>query len=395
MTKKEFIIGRNSGRKLVLEGSVSLGAVSAYTDYIIKDEVVDAGRPSGTYEDFGPQKYIYELVDGEKETIRLEQTNEDNWYHSPYSGELYDTEWDKDKFVHDSFDPWSEENEHKWNEVLEPHREKINNNAEIEGVICPDACVDIVSDGNFEYKDKLYEDKKVTPEWIENTEMSIGELLFWRRLISLIRVSLPKAHKLIAKNYKAHWMTPEKLGYVIHLTRGEANLCKYRKFLSIRANKFLKAHPELQPQPAIRLDCRTTQPKPFNSIYTWLVIQRHVDNAPLAIEYKPVEKKIHIDWYKHDVAGKEGFANIWTTVDGVPNGFRQFTFITRNQGVNELQRILDRGRKAGYTKTVVRDMVKLCQQECNRNPYYRKARALWNEPVKYVEATSKSLAAVV
>lgn len=56
MSRKEFVIGRESGRKFVLEGSLKDGTVSCYTDFII-DEPCRSTSSCGTSEDFGPQVY--------------------------------------------------------------------------------------------------------------------------------------------------------------------------------------------------------------------------------------------------------------------------------------------------------------------------------------------------
>lgn len=187
---------------------------------------------------------------------------------------------------------------------------------------------------------------------VDNTEMSLEELRFWRAIVWYVGHNPKGAVKYCQRYSDAEWFTKEKKEYVWELIRDEETKAwKYAKYLMMKSKAVVK---NLQ------------------------------ENAIRAKE--PEKPAIVVHLYKSIKMCREGFVRIWTT-DGVLK-MREMRFLDNRYPKEELRRIVDRAKKAGYRLQFV-DVTHACLDAFNRTPYYAKVRSM--DDNEYVNASLKEL----
>lgn len=187
---------------------------------------------------------------------------------------------------------------------------------------------------------------------VDNTEESLEELRFWRAMVWYVGHNPKGAVKYCQRYSDAEWFTKEKKEYVWELIKeDEPKAWKYAKYLMMKSKAVIK---NLQ------------------------------ENAIRAQE--PEKPTIVVHLYKSINRCREGFVRIWTT-DGAL-GVREMKFLDNRYPKEELRRIVDRAKKAGYRLQFV-DVTNACLETFNRTPHYKKVRSMNDS--EYVNASLREL----
>jgi hypothetical protein len=386
MSRKEFVIGRNSGRKLVLEGSLVIGAVSAYTDFIIDEPTVES-RCAGTTEDFGPQRWN---AQGDK----LSQTDDDtcwvddngNQYYTEigsYPNEIIldevrgscDATIDSPKartLLNSDEQAWMDANEHLLEKLSEDDDTWACNEYNDEQVDSHTSLANARHSTNATEQNKegykifgtnkghdsaiwvaVRYSKQATINMVKRVKehLSTDELDYLRYIILDDNISLPSCIRTVLPQHNAYksltcWLKTITTGTHYTATGRKVGFTPYPAM-------FVKARKEME-----------------------LLAPKRV---------------LHIDYYQPTKSCPEGFANIWTTKGDVLTGTHQICFFTTTSYQSQIDSIIRRAKAAGYNIVSKNDMYNNCIASTGKTPKYTTVRTLWNNPISYIEASVKVL----
>ena len=304
--------------------------------------------PTLSHEDYGPQRWS---VNRDK----LIETNECGTWADEY-GELFS----------DRFDDILYRPDYK---IEEPKARKELNKEELSWLAAHEHLLEEESvsvDAPVEYKEYIGDDsddytdngdgmeigKMDSVTSTDNTEESLEELRFWRRMVWYIGHSPKKAVNYCKRYSNAAWFTKEKKEYVWELIKDEEpRKWRYAKYLIMKSKAVVE-----------NLQRNTLEPK------------------------KEKKGEIVVHLYKSIKSCREGFVRVWTT-DGVL-AMREIKFLDNKYPKEELKRITSRAKAVGYKLSFV-DVTHACLDIFSRTPHYKKVRAMNDED--YKKATLKQL----
>lgn len=385
-TRKEFVIGRNTGRKLVLEGSVTLGAVSAYTDFVIIEPTVESSCAGLHTDEVGPQRWN---ADGDK----LEQTNESGvWtdgtdvYYESYgsypneiaSGEVlascdeYIDEPKRRTQLNSDEQAWWDTHSHEL-EVLNDDHDTWECNEYNDEVVDSHATLD-----DAQHSTDATEQNKESYK-IFGTNKGHDSAIW-----VAVRYSKNAAINMI-KRVKDH-LTEEELDYLRYIILDDSiTLPSYIRTVLPQHNAYKTLTCWLKTITTgthYMANGRKVGFTPYTAMFT----KARNEIASLA-----PKRVLHIDYYKPTSTCPEGFANIWTTKGDTITGTHQICFFTTSSYQSQIDGIIGRAKKAGYSVVSKNDMNSVCIHATGRTPLYTTVRTLWNNPVSYIEASPEVL----
>lgn len=331
-------------------GDGSASAIDGYTRIRKEMEVKDERwmSPTLSHEDYGPQRWS---VNRDK----LIETNEDGTWADEH-GELFSTQFDDILYRPDY-------------KIEEPKARRELNKEELSWLAAHEHLLEEESvsiDAPVEYKEYIGDDSDVYTDngdgmeigkmdsitSTDNTEESLEELRFWRRMVWYIGHSPNKAVSYCKRYSNAAWFTKEKKEYVWELIKDEEpRKWKYAKYLIMKSKAVVE-----------NLQRNSLEPK------------------------KEKKGEIVVHLYKSIKSCREGFVRVWTT-DGVLD-MREIKFLDNKYPKEELKRITSRAKAVGYKLSFV-DVTHACLDIFNRTPHYKKVRAMNDED--YKKATLKQL----
>lgn len=209
----------------------------------------------------------------------------------------------------------------------------------------------------------------------EATEMTKDEYEFWGKVKFFTRANPTKGLEYVNNHVYANWLDipagnewHTARNYARELMGTEPNITKH--YYHAKYERW----------------CKATVSMGYRRYLVYQAVQT-LRIMPDIDRKLPEDKVVHIDYFKSIPSAPEGFANIWTTVDDAYTGSHQVRFSSRQHAVNNIQPILNRAHKAGYTQVTTRDMYHLCIEATGRSPKYITAKRLWETPKNYAKQT--------
>jgi hypothetical protein len=350
------------------------GSVSCYTDLLVDEtiNVVDSKINSLTSDDYGPQRWNY---DG----IKLQQTDDDEVYTEamidPDEGSEHNMYTDEDIL---SYNPI-------YNDNMDIPKARVDLNAEeTSWMAAHEHLLETINEDDVStWECNTYDDEMV------DSHASLDNATFTAEYTEINKES----YKIFGTNKgmdSAIWIAIRysKQAAINMITRVKDDISEEDK-------EYLRE---------IILDDTITLPKyirtilpqhnHYKSLTCWLktiTTGTKYTESGHKIGYRPypgtfaqarkeierrAKKTLHIDYYKSTRSCPEGFANIWTTQGDKLTGTCQICFFTISGYREQISNIISRGKTAGYTDVVERDMNDIYIDTTGKTPLYKKIRAL-------------------